>query len=86
MSKIELALVKHVRISKKFYQLDVAAPSHGLCGADATMTHTAQVPAFDNLGDDSCTLLPTAPTSTQGECVITTMIWDTLTNQLSHFS
>jgi hypothetical protein len=31
------------------------------------------------------TLLPTSPTSTRGERVITTMIWDTSSNQLSHF-
>jgi hypothetical protein len=29
--------------------------------------------------------LPTSPTSTRGEHVITTMSWDTLPNQLSHF-
>jgi hypothetical protein len=30
-------------------------------------------------------LQPISPTSTRGECVITTMLWDTSPNQLSHF-
>jgi hypothetical protein len=52
MSEIELALAKPVGISKKFCLLDVEASSHGLCNTGATMTHTACVPAFDNLDDD----------------------------------
>jgi hypothetical protein len=33
----------------------------------------------------SGTVLPTSPTSTRGERVITTMLWDISSNQLSHF-
>jgi hypothetical protein len=56
-SKIELALVKPVGISKIFFLLDVVAPSDGLYGAGLTMVLagecTARVVTFDNLGDDS---------------------------------
>jgi hypothetical protein len=40
-------------VSKKFYLLDVAASSHEPHIAGAAVTHTAQVPAFNNLDDDS---------------------------------
>jgi hypothetical protein len=53
MLEIELALAKPVGISKKNCLLDVAVVSHGLCGVDATMTHTARVLTFDNPDDDS---------------------------------
>jgi hypothetical protein len=52
-SEIELALVRHVGISKKFCLLDVAASSQGLHAEGITITYAARVPAFNNLGDDS---------------------------------
>jgi hypothetical protein len=52
MSEIELALTKHVGVSKKFCLLDVAASSHEPHAVSASVTHTAQVLAFDNLSDD----------------------------------
>jgi hypothetical protein len=39
---------------------------------------------FFNWWPDSGTLLPTSPTSTRGEHIITTMLWETSSNQLSH--
>jgi hypothetical protein len=54
-SQIELTLMKLVRVSKKFCQLDVAAPSHGIHGG-LTMTHiecTSWMLAFNNLSNDS---------------------------------
>jgi hypothetical protein len=53
MSEIELALVKPVGVSKKFRLLDVVASSHELHATDVATTHTARVPTFDNLSDDS---------------------------------
>jgi hypothetical protein len=50
-SEIELALVKPIGVSKKFCLLDVVASSHAHA-VGTTVTHTAQVPAFNNLGDD----------------------------------
>jgi hypothetical protein len=40
---------------------------------------------FSDGWPDSDTLLPTTPALTQGKHVVTTMIWDTSLNQLSHF-
>jgi hypothetical protein len=40
---------------------------------------------FPDQQPDSDTLLPTSLTLTRVERVITTMIWDTSPNQLSHF-
>jgi hypothetical protein len=57
---IELALVKPVGVSRKFLLLDVATSSHTHT-ARAAITHTAQVPAFDNLGDDSSPDVRDAP-------------------------
>jgi hypothetical protein len=51
-SAIELALAKPLGVSKKFCLLHVAASSQARAAGVAT-THTARVPAFDNLGDDS---------------------------------
>jgi hypothetical protein len=59
-SAIELALTKPVGVSKKFHLLDVAASSHTNT-ACTTTTHTAWVPAFDNLGDDSSPDVHEAP-------------------------
>jgi hypothetical protein len=52
-SEIELALAKPIGVSKKFCLLDAAGPSHGPHMTGVVRTHAAQVPAFDNLGDDS---------------------------------
>jgi hypothetical protein len=56
-SEIELALAKPVGMPKKNFLLDVAAPSHGVCGASLSMARAGEratrVPAFNNLGDDS---------------------------------
>jgi hypothetical protein len=52
-SETELALAKPVGVSKKFHLLDVVASSHELHAMGITTTRTTQVPAFDNLGDDS---------------------------------
>jgi hypothetical protein len=52
MSEIELALAKLVGASKKFHLLDVLASSH-VHVIGTTMTRTARVPAFDNLGNGS---------------------------------
>jgi hypothetical protein len=52
-SEIELTLVKHVGVSKKFHLLDVAALSYGFHAMGVAVTHIARVPTFDNLGDDS---------------------------------
>jgi hypothetical protein len=41
--------------------------------------------SYSNRQPDSGTLLPILLTSTRSERVITTMIWDTSSNQLSHF-
>jgi hypothetical protein len=49
---IELALAKPLMVSKKFHLLDVATLSQGHAEG-VTMTRTAQLPAFDNLDDDS---------------------------------
>jgi hypothetical protein len=59
-STIELALEKPLGVSKKFHLLDVAALSQA-CAASVTMTHTAQVPTFDNLNDDSSLDVREAP-------------------------
>jgi hypothetical protein len=50
-SEMELALPKHVGVSKKFRLLDVAASSHGLHAVGIAATHVARVLAFDNLSD-----------------------------------
>jgi hypothetical protein len=50
--EIELALTKPIRASNKFRLLDVAASSHAHA-TDAAASHTARVPAFDNLSEDS---------------------------------
>jgi hypothetical protein len=59
-SAIELALAKPLGVSKKFHLLDVATLSQGHAGG-VMMTHTAQLPAFDNLDDDSSPDVPEAP-------------------------
>jgi hypothetical protein len=53
MLEIELALMKPIRVSKIFCLLDTAGSSHGPHAAAITATHTAHVPAFNNLSDDS---------------------------------
>jgi hypothetical protein len=60
MSTIELALAKHVGVSKKFRLLDIAALTHTRA-AGAAPTHTAWVSALDNLGDDSSPDVHMAP-------------------------
>jgi hypothetical protein len=45
--------VKPVGVSKKFRLLDVADSSHGPYTIGVASTHAAQVPAFDNISDDS---------------------------------
>jgi hypothetical protein len=47
-------------VSKKFHLLDVAALSHAHA-AGATVTHTARVPAFNDLDDDSSPDVHEAP-------------------------
>jgi hypothetical protein len=59
-SAIEFALVKPVGVSKKFHLLDVAASFHAHV-TGAAMTCAAQVPAFNNLGDDSSPDVHEAP-------------------------
>jgi hypothetical protein len=57
---IELAHVKPLGLSKKFHPLDVAALSQSHT-AVIVMTRTTQVPAFDNLSDDSSSDVREAP-------------------------
>jgi hypothetical protein len=52
MSATELTPVKHLRVSKKFCLLDVAASSQARA-TGVVMTCTGWVPAYDNLSDDS---------------------------------
>jgi hypothetical protein len=47
-------------VSKKFHLLDVVDLSQA-CAAGIVMTHTARVPAFDNLDDDSLPDVREAP-------------------------
>jgi hypothetical protein len=60
MSAIELALARPLGVSKKFHLLDVAASCQA-CAVGVTTTRTAQVSAFDNLGDDSSPNVHEAP-------------------------
>jgi hypothetical protein len=54
MLEVELALAKPVGVFKNFHLLDVVvASSHGLRAMGVAVTHAAQVPAFDNIGDAS---------------------------------
>jgi hypothetical protein len=55
-----LALAKPVGVSKKFFLLDVAASSLART-VGTTPTHTARVPAFDNLGINSSPDVREAP-------------------------
>jgi hypothetical protein len=57
---IELALVKPLGVSKKFRLLDVAASCQA-CAVGVTMTRTALVSGFNNLGDDSSPSVHEAP-------------------------
>jgi hypothetical protein len=59
-STIELALAKPLGVSKKFHLLDVAALSQ-VRATGVVTTHTAQVPAFNNLNDDSSPDVREAP-------------------------
>jgi hypothetical protein len=63
-SKIELALVKPIGVSKKFHLLDVATLSHGLhtaCHRDSRCLSAA----FDNLDDDSLSDVHKTPLPTK---------------------
>jgi hypothetical protein len=71
-----------------------AAPLGGLARTSPISNSTQKITADQTKGldkyhsnrqPDSDVLLPTSLTSTRGERVITTMIWDTSSNQLSHF-
>jgi hypothetical protein len=52
-SEIQLALVKPVGVSKKFHILDAPGLSHRPPTPGVTTTRAAQVPAFNNIDDDS---------------------------------
>jgi hypothetical protein len=82
----------------RHYQHGSAAPSSGWLRASThtspTINPTRRITTDQTRGlqeyssdrwPNSGTFLPTAPTSTRGEHVVTTMIWDTKPNQLSHF-
>jgi hypothetical protein len=86
---------RHRATTKSPRQLLHQHDSGGLACTSSTSNLTWRITAdqarglekyFSDQRPDSGTLLPTTPTSTQGERVITTMIWDTSANQLSHFS
>jgi hypothetical protein len=52
-SEIELAVMKHVGVSKIFCLLDAAGSSHRPHAMGILATRAARVPTFDNLGDNS---------------------------------
>jgi hypothetical protein len=89
-SHLESAIVSITR-----YRHHVAAaPLGGLARTSPISNSTQKITTDQTKGldkyhsnrqPDSDVLLPTSLTSTRGEHVIITMIWDTSSNQLSHF-